>query len=149
MFYLLVGLDIPCYPVCRLLPTCVHRCFSFYSSCCPPPPRIPSVGFPSTPPATTPPFIPFSTTHGMVRMSRAASRVDFATFVVVKAALCFLSRRGDAGQLLPIAFLSSNAYARMCMSCRSYQVHSTMKMCACVIHVKPFFLPVDIQHNQN
>ena len=35
MFYLLVGL-VPCYPVCHLLPTFVHR------------------GFPSTPPVAPP-----------------------------------------------------------------------------------------------
>ena len=62
MFYFLVGL-VPCYPVCHLLPTFVHRNFPSTPPV-PPPPRIPLVGFPSTPPVAPPPPIPSGTTLG-------------------------------------------------------------------------------------
>ena len=62
MLYFLVGL-VPCYLVCHLLPTFVHRGFPSTPPV-PPPTRIPLVGFPSTPPVAPPSPIPLRTTHG-------------------------------------------------------------------------------------
>ena len=54
---------VPCYPVCHLLPTFVHRGFPPTPPAAPPP-RIPFFGFPSTPPVALPPPVRLGTTHG-------------------------------------------------------------------------------------
>ena len=61
MFHSRVGL-VPCCSVCRLilLPSTVVSLVLLL----PPPPRIPFVGFPSTPPVAPPPPIPLGTTPG-------------------------------------------------------------------------------------
>ena len=61
MLHLLVGL-VPCYPVCRLLPTFAHR--RFPSTPVPPLAPVSLIGFPSTPPVARPPPSPWGTTHG-------------------------------------------------------------------------------------
>ena len=54
---------MPCYPVCRLLPTFVHRGFPYTPSVTPLP-RIPLVWFPSSRPVASPPPFPLGTTYG-------------------------------------------------------------------------------------
>ena len=53
---------VPCYPVCHLLPTFIHRGFSSTPPV-PPMPRISLRAFLSTPPVAPPPLIYLDTTQ--------------------------------------------------------------------------------------